>query len=97
MEILEKSTQPLKNVKAKSKKTPKIIFDYKSLSRDILNKRTKEGLSFRAIEKATKIPVHIVYSMEEAKRIPSCANLALVLTWLGKTANTYFVTVAKSK
>ena len=91
------ATTPKPKAKKARKKVVKVIFDYKTLSRDILQKRTKEDLSFRVIQKQSGVPVHILHSVESRKMIPNCVNFAKVLTWLGRTANTYFVTVAKSK
>lgn len=87
----------VKKAKPRVKKAPKIVFDYKQLSKDILAKRVKDDLSFRVAAKKSGIPMHILSSVETGKQVPSCTNLALVLTWLQRTANTYFVTVAKSK
>jgi len=83
--------------KAKKVKPLKIKFDYKSLSADILAKREKEDLSFSDVEKSHGIARHILFSIEAGKMVPSCVNFANVLAWLGKPANTYFITVAKSK
>lgn len=92
-----KKPAPKKPKAPHAKKPKKITFDYKSLSRDVLNKRLKENLSFRSAEKITGVKGHILFSIEVGKQVPTCVNMAKVLTWLGRSANTYFVTIAKSK
>lgn len=95
-EITAAAPKP-KTRKPKTKKPPKVVFDLKSLSRDVLAKRVKDDISFRQAEKKTGVVGHILFSIETGKQIPSCVNLAKVLTWLGKSSNTYFVTIAKAK
>ena len=73
----------------------KVIFDYKKLSKDILDKRVKEDLSFTAIFKQSGIPRHIVHGMEEGKQIPSCKNFALILGWLEALPESYFKVTKK--
>lgn len=90
-------TPNAKTAKAKKVKIVPVRFDYKTLSADILAKRTKEDLSFTDVFESHGIPRHILFSIEAGKMVPSCVNFAAVLTWLGKPANAYFVTVAKSK
>ena len=93
-----KATTPKpKKAKAKKVKIVPVKFDYKTLSADILAKREKEDLSFSDVENSHGIRRHILFSIEAGKMVPSCVNFAAVLTWLGKPANTYFITVAKSK
>lgn len=70
----------------------KVTFDFKKLAADILAKREKENLSFRAIQDATGIPSQMLFRMEARAAVPSCENFALVLGWLGKPANNYFIT-----
>ena len=68
----------------------KITFNDKKLAADILAKREKENLSFRAIEAASGVPSQMLFRMEARACVPSCQNFALVLSWLGKKANDYF-------
>jgi hypothetical protein len=87
----------VKKAKPAKKKIVPVKFDYKQLSADILAKREKEDLSFTDVQNSHGIARHILFSIEAGKMVPSCVNFAAVLTWLGKPANTYFITVSKSK
>lgn len=96
MTTTTKTPKP-KAAKAKKPKIVPVKFDYKTLSADILAKREKENLSFTDVFDSHGIPRHILFSIEAGKMVPSCVNFAAVLTWLGKPANAYFITVAKTK
>lgn len=73
----------------------KIAFNFKKLSKDILAKREKDNLTFRAIAKETKMNPMLIHSMEAGTSVPSCANLAKVCSWLNKGPELYFETVKK--
>lgn len=67
-------------------------FNAKKLADDILAKRTKEDLTFRAIEKTTrgKVSRAVLQKTEGKHTTPSVDSLVAICNWLGKSVQNYF-------
>lgn len=75
------------------KPKPKVIvFDGKLLAKDILDKRIKDNLSFRAIYAETGLHPSQLQNVEACNTAPSADKFAAIITWLSVDANRYFVT-----
>ena len=86
--------KPKPNAKApETAKKPPVskFFDLKLLAADILAKREKKDLSFRAIESETGIPKTTLADIEAARSMPKVDTYAQVAKWLGKPFNYYFI------
>lgn len=67
-------------------------FDSKLLAKDVLAKREKDNLTFRAIQKTSGIKPSQLYGIEAGNTIPTCDTLANILTWLNQPVEKYFIT-----
>lgn len=67
-------------------------FNHNKLAKDILNKRTKDDLSFRAIEIATKGKLNktTLQRIEDKTQEPKASTLADICTWLNVPVQNYF-------
>lgn len=69
-------------------------FNSKKLARAILSKRTKEGLTFRAIQKMTKEKVigATLCRIEAETQLPNAETLADICNWLGLDVQNFYDT-----
>lgn len=65
-------------------------FKLDKLAKAILAKRTKDDLSFRAIETKTGISKATLQRIEAGALMPSAASLGEICTWLELPVNNFF-------
>lgn len=67
-------------------------FNSKKFAKAILDKRTREGLTFRAIQKSTKdrITGGTLCRLEAETQLPNAETLADVCNWLGLPVQTFY-------
>lgn len=67
-------------------------FDIKKLAKDVLEKRTKDNLTFRSIAKATKnkVTTTTLQRIEAATQVPRTDTFGIICGWLGKPVQNYF-------
>lgn len=68
-----------------------VKFNFKKLATDVLAKRVKDDVSFKKVADKHKMTVSLLHSVEAQRAVPSCENLAKILTWLGTEPNDYFI------
>jgi hypothetical protein len=69
-----------------------VKFDSKLFAKDILKKRTTDGLTFRAIHAATKgkLSISTLQRIEAGTQVPTAETLADVCNWLKIPVQNYF-------
>jgi hypothetical protein len=67
-------------------------FNLSKLAKAILDKRTKDNLTFRGIAKTTKnaLPHSTLHRIEDQAAVPSATVLGAICNWLGQPVSNFF-------
>lgn len=65
-------------------------FNASKLAKAVINKRIKDNLSLRDIEKSEGISITTIRKVEAQTMVPGADNLAKICNWLGKNVQDFF-------